>query len=147
MTYLAQNLNSVIDFRLDRCIKSISGSTGNWRGRISTRTNHCAMRYPIYHFETIFKRMQICRDWQHSLRGGSTDRSSGKAKCHFSGFWIFQKIIFVSSLNGNQLTFHMRYRLFLHYGWFLQNLAKGFIRTYMHTTVCTLYSSLFCRMK
>ena len=31
--------------------------------------------------------------------------------------------------------FHMRQRLFLHYGWFLQNLEKGFIRTNMHTTV------------
>ena len=34
----------------------------------------------------------------------------------------------------------MRYRLFLHYGWFFQNLAKGFIRTYMHTTVHTVHS-------
>ena len=29
----------------------------------------------------------------------------------------------------------MRQRLFLHYGWFLQNLEKGCIRTNMHTTV------------
>ena len=29
----------------------------------------------------------------------------------------------------------MRYHLFLHYGWFLQNLGKDFIRTNMHTTV------------
>ena len=27
------------------------------------------------------------------------------------------------------------YNLFLHYGWFLQNLGKDFIRTNMHTTV------------
>ena len=26
-------------------------------------------------------------------------------------------------------------QFFLHYGWFLQNLAKDFIRTNMHTTV------------
>ena len=31
--------------------------------------------------------------------------------------------------------FYMRYLLFLHYGWFLQNLGKDFIRTNMHTTV------------
>ena len=37
--------------------------------------------------------------------------------------------------NENQLGFHMRYHLFLHYGWFLQNLGKDFIRTNMHTTV------------
>ena len=29
----------------------------------------------------------------------------------------------------------MRYCLFLHYGWFLQNLEKGCIGTNMHTTV------------
>ena len=28
-----------------------------------------------------------------------------------------------------------RYHFFLHYGWFLQNLGKNFIRTNMHTTV------------
>ena len=31
--------------------------------------------------------------------------------------------------------FSKRYHLFLHYGWFLQNLGKDFIRTNMHTTV------------
>ena len=35
----------------------------------------------------------------------------------------------------NQLGFHMRYHLFLQYGWFLQNLGKDLIRTNMHTTV------------
>ena len=29
----------------------------------------------------------------------------------------------------------MRYHLFLHYGWFLQNLEKDFIPSIMHTTV------------
>ena len=32
----------------------------------------------------------------------------------------------------------MRYHLLLHYGWFLQNLEKGCIRTNMHTTVSIL---------
>ena len=35
----------------------------------------------------------------------------------------------------NNLAVHIRYHLFLHYGWFLQNLGKDFIRTNMHTTV------------
>ena len=30
----------------------------------------------------------------------------------------------------------MRYHLFLHYGWFVQNLGKEFIQTNYHTTVC-----------
>ena len=34
---------------------------------------------------------------------------------------------------------HMRYHLFLQYGWFLQNLGKDFIRTNMHTTVSILF--------
>ena len=29
----------------------------------------------------------------------------------------------------------MRYHFFLHYGWFFQNLGKGAVRTFMHTTV------------
>ena len=29
----------------------------------------------------------------------------------------------------------MRYHLFLHYGWFLQNIGKDFIPTNMHMTV------------
>ena len=37
--------------------------------------------------------------------------------------------------NENKQSVHMRYHLFLHYGWFLQNLGKDFIRTNMHTTV------------
>ena len=44
---------------------------------------------------------------------------------------VFKKKI----LNENQLGFHMRYYLFLHYGWFLQTLGKEFTRTNMHTTV------------
>ena len=46
------------------------------------------------------------------------------------GFQVSKKI-----LNENYLDFHMSYRLFLHYGWFLQNLEKDFIPTLLHTTV------------
>ena len=35
----------------------------------------------------------------------------------------------------NNLAVHMRYHLFLHYGWFLQNLGKDFIPSTMHTTI------------
>ena len=38
-------------------------------------------------------------------------------------------------LNENKQPVHMRYHLFLRYGWFLQNHGKEFIRTNMHTTV------------
>jgi hypothetical protein len=31
----------------------------------------------------------------------------------------------------------MKYDLFLHYGWFLKNLGKDFIRTNIHTSVCS----------
>ena len=45
-------------------------------------------------------------------------------------------IFFWLHLNENKQPVHMRYHLFLHYGWFHQNLGKDFIRTNMHTTVC-----------
>ena len=48
---------------------------------------------------------------------------------NFFGCWLFGFSYFF------ELGFHMRYHLFLHYGWFLQNLGKDFIRTNMHTTV------------
>ena len=38
-------------------------------------------------------------------------------------------------LNENEQPIHMRYHLFLHHGWLLQNLGKDFVRTNMHTTV------------
>ena len=47
------------------------------------------------------------------------------------------KINKLHHLNENKQPIHMRYHLFLHYGWFLQNLGKDHIRTNMHTTVCT----------
>ena len=60
-------------------------------------------------------------------------------KWHFLvfGFWLlgFSKKNCLFLLNGNQLGFHMRYHLFLLYGWFLQNLGKDYIRTNMHTNV------------
>ena len=57
-------------------------------------------------------------------------------------FRKLENVIFVFWLSGlskknpneNQLGFHMRYCLFLHYVWFLQNLEKDFIQTNMHTT-------------
>ena len=51
-------------------------------------------------------------------------------------FWIF-----LLHLYENKQPVHMRYHLFLHYGWFLQNLGKDFIRTNMHTTVYSLFWS------
>ena len=51
------------------------------------------------------------------------------------GYWVFQKKYFFLFPNENYIGFHMRYHLFLHYGWFLQNIEKDFIRTNMHTTV------------
>ena len=53
-------------------------------------------------------------------------------------FWIFlfkKKKKKLLQFNEKTKGFHMRYHLFLHYGWFLQNLGKDFIRTNMHTTV------------
>ena len=37
----------------------------------------------------------------------------------------------------------MRYHFFLHYGWFFQNLGKEAVRTFMHTTVFSLFTSFF----
>ena len=64
------------------------------------------------------------------------------------GFWLLgfsKKIFFLLFPNRNNLGFHMRYHLFLHYGWFLQNIEKDFIRTNMHTTVGVLAASfIYC---
>ena len=54
---------------------------------------------------------------------------------HFD-FFFQKKIFFLLHLNEKTKGFHMRYHLFLHYEWFLQNLGKDFIPTNMHTTVC-----------
>ena len=53
------------------------------------------------------------------------------------------KICFLFFRNENHHGFHMRQRLFLHYGWFLQNLEEGFIRTNMHTNVHFAGNNLF----
>jgi hypothetical protein len=55
--------------------------------------------------------------------------------CFVFGYWVFQKEIFLFFLNEDYHGFHIRYHLSLSYGWFLQNLEKGFIQTNMHTTV------------
>ena len=53
--------------------------------------------------------------------------------------FFFKKNFFLLHLNENKQPVHMRYHLFLHYGWFLQNLGKDFIQTNMHTTVQNFY--------
>ena len=56
---------------------------------------------------------------------------------------------FLLHLNENKQPVHMRCHLFLHYGWFLQNLGKEAVRTNMHTTViftkylCTYFSTVY----
>ena len=45
----------------------------------------------------------------------------------------FSNILFFP--NEHQLGFHMSYHLFLHHGWFVQNLGEDTIPTNMHTTV------------
>ena len=47
---------------------------------------------------------------------------------------------FASSLWKIQ-PFYMKYHFFLHYGWFLQNLGKEAVRTFMHTTVTGIWNS------
>ena len=57
-------------------------------------------------------------------------------KCILNSIKNFRlKIYRLFHLNINKQPFHMRYHLFLQYGWFLQNLGKDFIWTNMHTTV------------
>ena len=55
-------------------------------------------------------------------------------------FWFsfFKKRRILLHLNRNKQPVDMRYQLFLHYVWFLQNLGKDFIPTNMHTTVDVL---------
>ena len=60
------------------------------------------------------------------------------------GYWVFQKQNILFFLNENHHGFHMRQCLLLHYGWFLQSLEKGFIRTNMHTTVSFCWPSQEC---
>ena len=60
--------------------------------------------------------------------------------------WFFKKKKKCFSflfLNENHLGFHMRYCLFLHHRWFLQNLGKSYIRTNMHTTAVHMELFIF----
>ena len=43
------------------------------------------------------------------------------AFCFVSGFGVFKENMFFFVLNENYYGFHMRYSLFLHYEWVLQN--------------------------
>jgi hypothetical protein len=56
-------------------------------------------------------------------------------------FGFFQKKIVLFFPNENQLSFHMMYHLFLHWGF--QNLEKDFIPTNMHTTVLVIRKGYF----
>ena len=49
--------------------------------------------------------------------------------------FFFRLPFFFLHLNESKQPVHMRYHLFLQYGWFLQNLGKDFIRTHTHSTV------------
>ena len=48
MSFLAQNLNSAINFGLYRHLKSISRGVGNWKCCLSTIANQCAMGHAFY---------------------------------------------------------------------------------------------------
>ena len=54
---------------------------------------------------------------------------------HFEFFFSKKKKKKLLQFSEKTKGFHMRYHLFLHYGWFLQNLGKEAVRTNMHTTV------------
>ena len=56
--------------------------------------------------------------------------------------FFFKKNFFLLHLDENKQAVHMRYHLFLQYGWFLQNLGKDFIQTNMHTTVA-IWKAIF----
>ena len=74
---------------------------------------------------SIYSTYQALKFWRKNVENWR----SWKMTFCFVGFFKF------FFLNENHLGFHMRYHLFLHYWWFLQNLEKGFILTNMHTTV------------
>ena len=85
---------------------------------------------------SLQKNIVVWRSWKWKKYWGLVE-----LKMTFFGFGFlvigfFKKKLCLFFPNGNQLGFHMRYHLFLLYGWFLQNLGKDYIRTNMHTTVC-----------
>ena len=61
------------------------------------------------------------------------------------------RLFFLLHLIENKQPVHMRYHLFLHYEWFLQNLGKDFIRTNMQTTVVPAFyfrwAKRFCEIQ
>ena len=62
-------------------------------------------------------------------------------------FWIFSRpfwIFFFASSHWKMQPVCMRYHFFLHYRCFFQNLGKGAVRTFMHTTV---YKKLNYRLR
>ena len=73
-------------------------------------------------FHEKILRIVRARKWRVSFRVG-----------HFE--FPFTKSFFLLRLNENKQPNHMRYYLFLQYGWFLQNLGKDFVQINMHTTV------------
>ena len=50
MVFLAQNLNSAINFGLYRHLKSISRGVGNWKCCLSTIANQCAMGHGLFYW-------------------------------------------------------------------------------------------------
>ena len=50
-------------------------------------------------------------------------------------FWVGHFEFFFASSQWKKQPVHMRYHLFLHYRWCLQNLGKEAVQTNMHTTV------------
>ena len=74
-----------------------------------------------------------------SIQNGQLKKASFSSSANSQYFlmkksWIAYKKNKLPHLNENKQPIHMRYHLFLHYGWFLHNLGKDFIRTNMHTT-------------
>ena len=52
---------------------------------------------------------------------------------HFE-FFVLAILIFFASSQRKKQPIHMRYHLFLHSGWFFQNLGIETVRTFMHRT-------------
>ena len=84
--------------------------------------------------------LETCRKTQKNVifqfQNGKLD-IGGAGKWHFLGFWLMgfsKKNCFLFFPNENQLGFHMRYHLFLHYLW------NGFFRILEKTSselICT----------
>ena len=58
-----------------------------------------------------------------------------------AGKWGFYESAILNFLFASfQQPIHMRYHLFLHYGWFFQNFGKEAVGTFMQTTVSNNFS-------